>query len=75
VVEELEGIIIEAGFTPRYLKDFGKESEPLINKLNKAKVCSHAIVLLTSDDFGIKKEDITKLIEKYEMNRKRVHEL
>lgn len=60
-VNEIKDILIKFGLRPRFLRDFGSGSESLLSKLEKAKKCSYAIVILTPDDVGCKANIINKL--------------
>lgn len=65
-VKEIEEIIKDEGFNPKYLRDFGSGSETLINKLNKAKVCSYAVVILTPDDWGTSQRNIDEVMNEFD---------
>lgn len=64
-VKELEEIVVEAGYTPKYLRDFGTGSETLISKLNKATECSYAIIILTPDDWGTEQKKIDEVMNDF----------
>ena len=64
-VKELVEIIVDAGYIPKYLRDFGTGSETLISKLNKATECSYAIVILTPDDWGTELRKINEVMNDF----------